>query len=370
MTEQKSFEERIPEALATTGFLVEHEVAQAFRAAKWGVIGSRYYIDDVDGRARELDLIVYKVVAGPEVDVVTSVLISCKKDNENAWVVMSRDRPTQDPNLDWDPVHQWTNNKLLKAYLESVEWSSNYVRGDKALYTQLFEMKRQAFAFQLVSKKSCKSNNDKPIFGSLTDLMKAQDHELSILPERIKENRLYVFNLMAVVDAPIYEARYDGAQPVVVKVDEFRHLARYIVRRRDTVSRVNICNKNSLQSLVQVYDRLAKYNKDYFNSKITEGYSSLATNRAIQLVLAEVITKKLRFEFYFALVRHGKKGETPNIGVSYDNQSKDLLLEVALPDDDVEWVASDQKLLLKTREVLEKFARYSGAFRYTADIPF
>lgn len=366
----KSFEERIPGALATTGFLLEHEVTEVFRSAKWGVIGSRYYIDDVDGRARELDLIAYKVTSGKDIDVVTSVLISCKKDSENAWVIMSRDRPVQDPNLDWNPVHQWTSNELLSAYLESSDWSKEYVSGDKELFDGLFDMQRQAFAFQLVSIKSCRPNNDKPIFGSLTDLMKAQDHELSILPGRMKKNRIYSFNLAAMVDAPIYDVGYEKSPLMAKRINEFRHLARYIVSRKDSVARVNIYSKEQLDSVVEVYEKLAKYNQKYFNNKVKEAYAALVSSRAVQKVIEKRLSRYLRHEIYFALLRNKRKPVSSDMTISYDVKASEIVLELPLDEEEVGSIANDEKLNDKTREVLLTHARFNGSFRYTADIPF
>lgn len=222
--DNRPIEEKIPEALSKTGFILENTVAEAFRQAKWGVINSRYYVDDVDGRARELDLIAYKVKSGKNVDVVTSILISCKKDSDHVWTIMSRARPTQDPNTDWEPVHFWTNNEILDSFISSTDWRHGYISQDEYLEKQIFSMPRQAFAFQLVTNNGEAPRNDKPIFESLTDLMKAQDHELSILPKRMKKNRIYLFNLVTVVDAPIYEVTYDKEKPIAKEVSEFRHL--------------------------------------------------------------------------------------------------------------------------------------------------
>lgn len=366
----KSFEEQLPEALARTGFVVEHEVAEAFRLAKWNVIGSRYYVDDVDGKARELDMIAYKVSSGTEIDVVTSILVSCKKDTENAWVVMSRQRPNQDPNIDWNPVQPWTNNDVLGAFLGSSDWSKDYVCRDKELHTGLFDLKRQAFAFQLVSLASCSPKNDRPIFESLTDLMKAQDHELSLLPERMKKQRLYMFNLMTIVDAPLYEARYDEKPVQVAQVEEFRHLARYIVNRRARVARINIYNKAGLPKLVKTYDRLAQHDLSFFDDKVKEAYSAIKTNEVVRDVLAKAVSKKLKWEIYIALLNEGKKGIFPETSLGFDSKTKELLLYLPLESSAIDLISRNSKLTKKTAEILSSVARYQGKFRFEEEIPF
>jgi len=67
----------IPDALAKTGFIVEHLVAEEFKKAGWSTIGGRYYADDIDGRARELDLVAYRSTKSKGLEVVTAVLVDC-----------------------------------------------------------------------------------------------------------------------------------------------------------------------------------------------------------------------------------------------------------------------------------------------------
>jgi hypothetical protein len=61
-------------ALARTGFPFENDVYGQLRKLGWGVISNKYYIDDVDRKARELDLIAYKVLETEDCDLVFSIL--------------------------------------------------------------------------------------------------------------------------------------------------------------------------------------------------------------------------------------------------------------------------------------------------------
>ena len=53
--------DKIVEALSKTGFPFENTVSEQFLGSNWNILGNKYYVDDVDGRAREIDLIAYKV---------------------------------------------------------------------------------------------------------------------------------------------------------------------------------------------------------------------------------------------------------------------------------------------------------------------
>lgn len=371
-TDNRSLEEKLPEALSKTGFILENRVAEAFRQAKWGVINSRYYVDDVDGRARELDLIAYKVKSGKNVDVVTSLLISCKKDSEHVWTIMSRARPTQDPNMDWEPVHYWTNNEVLESYVSSIDWRHDYISQNSDLEKQIFSIDRQAFAFQLVTNDGKSPRNDRPIFESLTDLMKAQDHELSILPKRMKKNRVYLFNLVTIVDAPIYEVTYDEEAPTAKEVTEFRHLARYIVRKAELAARIHIVSQKKLEHIVSAYNSLSTYNNNYFNTLVSDAYASIKKNRSVQSILAKKVTKVIRWKINALLRKKNIKtlDVKDEITISYRYSDRHLILHVPLDETAVAFLNSDKNLLTEVAEDLAKATRYSGKFRFEEDIPF
>jgi hypothetical protein len=125
--------DQIPIALEKTGFLLEHAVAEEFRIAGWSVIGNRYYADDIDGTARELDLIAYRATKSEELDVFTGVLISCKKDAEHTWAFMSKEKQAHDPNIEWDPVHFWTDCEPLASFLSDLEWKREYINTDSSI---------------------------------------------------------------------------------------------------------------------------------------------------------------------------------------------------------------------------------------------
>lgn len=181
----------IPDALRKTGFVLEHQVAEAFKSAGWSIIGGRFYADDVDGRARELDLVAYKSFKHHDLSVVYSVLVSCKKDSENTWVFLTRDKPANDPNFDWEPVHYWTDVNPLEKYLQSEKWKEAYFSDLKNSWSDL-SAKRDVFAFQQINSKKVVPQNDAAVFSSITTLMKGLDYELVALPQRQKTRGEYI----------------------------------------------------------------------------------------------------------------------------------------------------------------------------------
>jgi hypothetical protein len=82
----KAFEEQI----LKTGFPLEDRIAEILKAAKWSVISNRYYVDDTEKAVREIDLVAYQITNVQHVDVYTTLIISCKKSESNAWALLAR----------------------------------------------------------------------------------------------------------------------------------------------------------------------------------------------------------------------------------------------------------------------------------------
>jgi hypothetical protein len=100
-TNPKLFEDEIRK----TGFVLENRVAQELKANGWTVISNKYYVDDSEETVREIDLVAYKSTRVQRFDVYTTLIISCKKSDSNAWALLARDINLKDPNSDFWPLH-------------------------------------------------------------------------------------------------------------------------------------------------------------------------------------------------------------------------------------------------------------------------
>lgn len=269
--------DKVTQALAKTGFLLEHDVAHKFKAAGWSSINGRYYLDDVNDVVRELDMVAYKVIKTAEIDVVTAVLLSCKKDASSTWAFMSRERPAKDPNFDWNPVHHWTDIQPLRTYLGHVPWTVDYVNQLVPTARSLFQPLRDIFAYQLVSEDG-RPQNDTPIFASVSGLMKALDHEINALAGRVKgRSRIYQFNLATVVDAPMVDVQYDAAEPSVSEIESLVYFARYMVRKREVSGLVHFIRHDRLQDFIGRLDALAVENSASFPRLSATAYEAILT---------------------------------------------------------------------------------------------
>ncbi|MFJ5409557.1 hypothetical protein [Pectobacterium punjabense] len=109
----KSFSENIK----STGFILENMISSTLSNNKWNVINNKYYIDDVAKTAREIDIIAYKAAKIEDVFVYTTLIISCKKNEEKIWALLSKELNKNDPNLDLEPQHNWSNHPLINYQL-------------------------------------------------------------------------------------------------------------------------------------------------------------------------------------------------------------------------------------------------------------
>ena len=359
----------IPQALEKTGFLLEHAVAEEFRAAGWTVIGNRYYADDVDGRARELDLIVYKAQKTEDLEVITGVLISCKKDAENTWCFLSEDKPAFDPNQDWDQVHYWTDCEPLATYLGSAEWKKAYIHEDDAVYKKAFHTSRSVFAFQLVSQDGTAPKNDKPIFDSISGLLKALDHEVDVLPSRTKgKKRIYLFTLATIVDAPLVEVRYKGKKGKAVEIDNLVHLAKFMVKKREISAFVHFVKSDATCEFVAAMSALSSHNFEHMVSLTGESYEAIRSNAKVRAYFAKRLESRLLWRFNNLFERRGIRDKIAALSLTYLNDR--LCIEVDSEEQNAKLLNEDAPTREAVKKALNEIARYQGNFVIDWDLPF
>lgn len=363
--------DKIPHALEKTGFLLEYFVAEEFRKAGWGTIGGHYYADDIDGRARELDLVAYRATKSKELDVVTAVLVSCKKDEEATWTFLTKERPEHDPNFDWNPVHYWTDLQPLRSYLAVDSWKEGYIKAAGNLYEINFEAKKEIFAFQQVASLKVTPKNDKSIFDSISSLMKALDHEVQAAQVRAKgKKRIYIFSLLSVVDAPMVDVSYSGGTPIAIEVEKITHLARYMVRKRYLSALIHFVRNDKLPEFVGALSGFAEANGKHMISLVEKAYESIRSNKRVREYFSERLKPRLIWEinsFFRRVGRSSTKAEEAQLG--YEDGK--LLIEVDIYDNnDLEELNADGFLGSRTVSLLREVARYEGDFVFVCDIPF
>lgn len=378
----------IPAALEKTGFILEHHVATEFKKAGWSTISGRYYADDVDGRARELDLVAYRSKKVGDVEVVHAILVSCKKDEEHTWVFLTKERPKLDPNFDWDPVHYWTDVEPLKCFLAShTPWKADYLRSIKELYETNLAAAQDTFAFQQVSasditspdkkqkqqqkKDKASPKNDSAIFNSIVSLMKALDHEMESLSARAKgRKRVYMFSLLSVVDASMVEVSYADDPPVAKEIERLSHLARYMVRRRDSAALIHFVRADVLPNFIGSMTNVADASATHMNGVVAASYEAIRSNSTVRDHFAKLLLPRLGWRVDQAIRSSGLSSQAvASLILIFKDGVLQLCIDV-FEEGVIEFLNSNVELRAATAKILKDVARYEGEFTYDWDIPF
>jgi hypothetical protein len=367
---QKHFASQI----AKTGFVLENQIAQQLRAAKWTVISNRYYVDDAEESVREIDLIAYQATRVQHFDVYTTLIISCKKSESNAWALLARDLDLKDPNTDWQPLHAWSNDKALAYQLAGTGCARRYhdeltqlgVNGPLQLPGV------EVFAFQEMNKSSGAPQNDKSIFAAVTSLMKAQAYELGSLPQRKKTAAVYQFNLLSVVDTDLIRLMFSGQTVTPAMIESEHYIARYIIKKRETFSRIRFLTASTFATALPEYGMLHAANCRWFASECNAFYENTVEDDKKTAALLDDFRKAVAWHIRWPLIREGRKApEASSISLYWGANTRVLNIYASLNAEDAKIVNDDAEAKNGIADALQKIYRFSGTFKVDDDdIPF
>ncbi len=360
--------------IAKTGFVLENRIAQALKGAKWTVISNRYYVDDAEESIREIDLVAYRASRVQHFDVYTTLIISCKKSEPNVWALLARDIDLKDPNSDWQPLHAWSNDKALEFQLSGSTFAKRYHEGvaalgvDGVLQTPAVEV----FAFQEMNKTSGSPQNDKNIFAAVTSLMKAQAYELGALAQRRKTPAVYQFNLLSIVDADLIRLMFQGQAIGATPIDAEHYIARYIIKKRETFSRIRFLRAEAFANFLPDYSNLHAANCRWFDSECNAFYQDIAKDTKRLEVLIDDFRKEVSWDIRWPLIHKGKEApDSSSISLYWNDQRGSLQVFAPFGADGAELLNNTPRALTRVASVLQSVYRYNGPFEFEDDdIPF
>ena len=367
-------DDKFLKGISSTGFGLEFSISQSLTSDGWTVINNKYYIDDVQGSAREIDILAYKVTTKNKIQVYTVLIISCKKSNENTWALLAKDKGIKDPNIDWSPVTLWSNQKAIKMVIENYKWKDKYVKTSSYLSRELFVPDKHIFAFQELNSNKGTPQNDKAIFNSIVTSMKSQDYEISSLDKRKKEEAVYNFNLVSVVDAPLKRINYGKEIPEIEDIDSDIYVGSYIINKKETVSRVHLINSNAFNSTLAIYNELHIHNIEQSSVILESYYVDCLKDKRKSSLYKEEFSRKLRWEVYKVLqdLRSPTKVELNNVTAGWDKKKDCATIEVESVWDEKETNAlnTNNKIKVIVAKALKDIYHYEGDFYFDDEIPF
>ena len=364
---------QIAESIKKSGFVLEHDVTELMRTHQWSVINNRYYVDDVQESAREIDLVAYKVSRFENILIYTALIVSCKKSEENAWSLLIRDHVRDDPNIDWHPVKLWSNDKRLKHLVSKPAWREPYL--DKAkllgLYDKLFEPSGHLLAFQEIHKSKSTIQNDKNIFNAVSSLMKAEAYEMNSLERRKKDLAIYNINLLSVVDSDLIKLHFSGKKITPSIIDDAQCVFNYIVNKRETSSRIHFCTYDSLDKVLVDYDQLHDMNSSFFGTLLFSFYENIFSNHERVAILKDAFEKQVLWTYnYYRSKEFGTEDKLKEVFFNKSEDSDVLEIEIDVNSKELDFFNGHEQFRALTERALEQVYRYTGKFTFTFYIPF
>jgi hypothetical protein len=358
--------EKYVENIRRTGFPLEFEIAEALRKHEWSVITNKYYIDDVQATVREIDIVAYKATAKNGVMIYTSIIVSCKKSEENVWALLSKKANTNDRNIDWSPLHTWAGAPDLRYMLSLPLWKTKYrdYMISNGLHTVVQEPARHIFAFQEMAKESGKPKNDKAIFESVTSLIKAQAYELNVLPLRKGKSppSVYQFNLLNVVDTDLICLDFNDEEVVPSIIEQETYIASYIVEKKQTFARILFVKPSSLEVALEKYDKLHALNVSFFEKLSREFYADAVKVRQKREIFLEDFLKNVSSKLDWTFLEVVNRFSTiKDFDLMWSASSQAVKLLIKSGKNVVEKINEDESLINELKILLKKYYRYNGS---------
>ncbi len=370
----------IADALERTGFPLEHRTGRAFQDAGWTLFTNKYYVDNVSGDAREIDLIAYKVSESKEFSVVSGVIVSCKKTTDRKWTFLTR-QITKNPNKNLAPLHYWSNIASLSYMLEKNDEQRAYQASLSKVAPLLWEApKREVFATQELvpiykgngtstEVASYNPGNDSAFFASIVTLMKSQAYELNRLGDRLNRPRVYVFSLLSVMEGDMIEVDYDAEPPVARDIDRQPYIAHYIINRNEQFSRINFVSPQAIEEVVAACGEAHSASAKHMHELHSKFYSEVITDSAKRKVLLPVFAKRAAVVLSIWADQLGKIA-ADEVDLLNNSDGVEVAVFTDAPDSAIDEANQDERVRARLAKAFLDIYKYSGPFRIGRDIPF
>lgn len=366
--------EQIEKGIEKTGYRLEFDISRILEDNGWNVINNKYYVDDQQETVREVDIVAYKATLIQDFYVYTALIISCKKSDKNAWTLLSKKSNHNDPNMEWIPIHAWSNDRILSFMLDQNDWKDTYLLTLRKNNCRFFSDKpeKHIFGFQEMNKESGAPQNDKNIFNSIISVMKAQAYEMNALPIRKKTPCAFQFNLMSVAQTELIRLDFENSQAKGFPVDDEIYVADYIVNKQQTFAKIHFVKSDKFKNILYKYNQLHKANILAFNviyekfcKEITKDYKKLS-----------LFKKDLADDLYWSvLIENTHVSNLKDVFdfsiLSWDKNESVLEFQLDLEPNDIDSMNAIGSLRKELAEALMKYYKYKGVSKFAVtDLPF
>ena len=380
----EKLKQSIAEAISSTGFPLEHSICNILKKHSWNIISNRYYIDDVKGSEREIDIIAYKNTRiVDDVEYITALVISCKKSEHNRWCFLTRDADKASGNINWTPLHFCSTDERLGHILETQnkQLFSQYLSNRALLH--LYSFDRQVFTFQEVqnSKKQqdkgkgnlCVKSNDN-IYNSIITPIKAISAEKKSRIEKYsnQSKRCYLFYAISIFEGEMIEVYFDcDGKQNIEEIKNIKYLNRHIVNNVDDFYIVDFNTNENFDYRLNLYDILHTENTKYLTKMLKDFYVDIFDHpERVRLLWKEFELKVSTVTRCNVEEKTGLMINHNNYALRYDYQKEPQCLTIDISYDnrlsDSQWEALNNSRILKSmyRYKLKDYFSYTGKFEF------
>ena len=371
----------IEQAIEDSGFPFENFASTKLREHGWTIIPNRFYLDDVKGIEREIDLLAYKYFIDKKEKICyyTALIISCKKSTKNKWCFLTRNSDNNDINVDYFPFHFLTDDERLNhmTYSEIKSIEKKY-KADKKT-KELFSYPKSIISYQILNEKSFAKNE--AIYDSIVTSIKALESEKSNLLKKRKGPKekyklYYSFYLLSLFDGEMIDCNFDANGEVTYSdIDSILYLNRHIVNKEEHFYSVHFISKKTLDKTLLNYDALAMLNFKIFPELLDLFYKDIfESDEKVKLLWNAFVEKTSHAISYTATKELSQDVELKLWSYKYENNL--LILDIGWYDNlDVVYVHTilnnEKSIAYKSVKAnLKSMYRYTGDFEFGDALPF
>lgn len=383
MNREKS--QRIVDAVNASGFPFEVFVSSVLTSHGWTIISNRYYIDDIKGVEREIDILAYKCFMDEKENICyyTALIVSCKKSEKSKWCFLTRSLPKRDVNINYFPFHFSTDDERLSFSVKSgVEMIEKRYKKELDV-KDIYSFPKSIIAYQQLEETKNQFSQNKDIYDSIITTIKALESEKLNLHRKEKEREkkyghFYSFYLLSLFDGEMVECVFKSDQVFNIQnITTINYLNRHIVNNEDHFYAIRFITKDSFDGFLKKYDTIADINKELFPNMINSFYKDIFKDDKRVKLFWDKFIEETSWALSYTLNNKLNISKVKIIDYYfYDNVLK---LDVYIPNYSngsnyskiYEILNEEESYAFKTtQKCLKSIYRYDGSFLFAETLPF
>ena len=165
---------------------------------------------------------------------------------------------------------------------------------------------------------------------------------------------------------------FDGPKIVCTPIKTEQYLARYIVRKRETFSRIRFIQADSFVAELEDYSRLHKANCQWFDSECDAFFKDVVTDYDRAKVYNEEFLRKVKWGLYMNLMSQfdDEVKELDTASVNWSSGKKHVWIGLTVPRPMIDYLNENKAAIREVQKALLAIYRYDGEFIFDDDIPF